>query len=67
MINAANIDDYMRVLLKKGRKSVRWSASEWSALKKFVWAATADIMSGKNGYRIKEGDTFMGLRHYRKV
>ena len=28
------------------------------------WNATCDVFSGQNGYKIKNGDQFAGLKHY---
>ena len=65
-INQLNIDDYIRELKKKGRKTVKWSTNEWKLLAHFVWSATCDVFTGKRGYKIKNGDLVCGLRHYKK-
>lgn len=63
-ITQINIDDYIREMKKSGRKSIRWIPKDWKIFAYFVWSATCDVFSGQNGYKIKNGDQFAGLKHY---
>ena len=66
-ITEINIDDYIRNQKRKGIKILRWGKKEWGILKKFVKAATTPLdeygVTLGSGYILKEGNTFMGIKH----
>ena len=64
-INEANIDDYVRELKRKGRKNITWSKKNWKIFKEFAFACSNTDL-GYKPFKIKEGDRFMGVRHFIK-
>ena len=70
-IKLNNVDDWIKTKKKKGIKKIYWKKSGWECLVKFVEAATTPLTyygmpNGLPGYKIKEGDSFMGIKHYKK-
>ena len=70
-IKLNNIDDWIRAKKRKGIKKIYWKESEWECLVKFVEAATTPLTycgfpNGLSGYKIKQSDTFMGIKHFRR-
>ena len=67
-ITEMNVDDYIRDERRNGTTVIFWSKKNWKILSRFVEAATSPIteygMPYGRGYKIKEGDTFMGIINY---
>lgn len=74
-ITVINIDDYIRQekkkLFKVGMynkldiKRFYWNKREWEIMAYFTYNATCEIFTGKNGIELKEGLTFMGVKHFK--
>ena len=58
IIQAYNIDDYVRCLRKEGFKRLKWGKQSWELLKKFL------IYNGFEWYG--DGTKYMGLMHYKE-
>lgn len=77
-ITSSNIDDYIRqekkrtMILAKNksfiikRKRFFWNRKHWKILKEFVMVTKSSLYCD-NGIKLKSGDMFLGVKHFRKL
>jgi len=74
-ITILNISDYIRqekrrlvdnggIKMLDGQRFY-WNYNEWEIVKYFIKSATCDIFTGDKGVDLKEGDRFMGAKHFK--